>query len=65
MNWNFLLKRSNFLQLQNFVYTPTPGCYIEKMLFARSLTHQPDNYLQFAKVGTRKGMDVIWALDAI
>ena len=22
MNWNFLLKRYNFLQLQNFVYTP-------------------------------------------
>ena len=28
------------------------------------LTLQPDNYLQFTKVGTRKGMDVIWALDA-
>ena len=24
---------------------------------------QPDNYLQFTKVGTRKGMDIIWALD--
>ena len=23
------------------------------------------NYLQFTKVGTKKGMDVIWALDAI
>ena len=43
----------------------TPGCYTGKMLFANAskiirnwfLTLQPDNYLQFTKVGTRKGMD--------
>ena len=51
----------------------TPGCYTGKMLFANAskiirnwfLTLQPDNYLQFTKVGKRKGMDVISALDAI
>ena len=43
------------------------GCCTGKMLFANAskiirnwfLTLQPDNYLQFTKVGTRKGMDVI------
>ena len=55
---------------------PTSGCYTGKMLFANLskiikniknwfLTLQPDNYLQFSKVGRRKGMDVIRALDAI
>ena len=28
-------------------------------------SYQPDNYLQFTKLGTRKGMDVIWAVDAM
>ena len=49
------------------VLHPTPGCHTGKMLFANAskiirnwfLTLQPDNYLQFTKVGTRKGMDVI------
>ena len=70
-NWNFLVKRYNFSRLQNLY--PIPGCYTGKMLFADAskiirnwfLTLQPDNYLQFTKVGTKKGMDVIWALDAI
>ena len=43
------------------------------MLFANAskiirnwfLTLQPDNYLQFIKVGTRKCMDVTWVFDAI
>ena len=43
------------------------------MLFANAskiirnwfLTLQPDDYLQFTKVGTKKGMDVIRAIDAI
>ena len=74
MNWNVLLNRYNFLQLYaRFCIYPTPGCYTGKMLFANASkiirncfsTPQPDNYLQFTKVGTRKGMDVIWALDAI
>ena len=49
------------------LYIPHPGCYAGKMLFANAskiirnwfLTLQPDNYLQFTKVGTRKDMDVI------
>ena len=47
--------------------TPPAGCYTGKMFANVSkiitnwfLTLQPDiNYLQFSKVGTRKGMDVI------
>ena len=42
------------------------GCCTGKMLFANAskiirnwfLKFQPDNYMQFTKVGTRKGMDV-------
>ena len=56
MNQNFLLKRDNFLQLQNFVHTPPQAATQGKSCL---LMRQPDNYLQFAKVGTRKGMDVI------
>ena len=55
---------------------PTPGCYTGKMCL---LMHQKSykklilntstwyflSYLQFTKVGRRKGMDVIWALDSI
>ena len=44
-----------------FCIEPAPGCYTRKMLFANAskiiknwlLTLQPDNYPQFAKVGTR------------
>ena len=62
----FCQKRYSFLQLQNF-YIPQPRLLhcIGKKLFANMskttrnwfLTPQPDNYLQFTKVGTRKGMD--------
>ena len=66
-------KRYNILLLQNFLYTPTPGCYTGKMLFSNAskitrnwfLTLQPDNYVQFSKAESRKGIDVIWALHAI
>ena len=50
----------------------TTGWYIGKM-FANApkiignwfLTLQPDDYLKFTKVGTRKSMDVKWGPDAI
>ena len=35
MNWNFLLKRYNFLQLQNFAYTPPQAATQEKCLLMR------------------------------
>ena len=60
-----------FTATKLYIY-PTPGCYTGKMFANESkiirkwfLTLQPDNYMQFTKVGTRKGMDVRRLLDAI
>ena len=66
-------KGITFCCCKNFLYTPTPGCYTGKMLFSNAskitrnwfLTLEPDNYVQFSKVESRKGIDVIWALHAI
>ena len=62
----FPIKKIQLFTVTKFCIYPNPGCYTEKM-FANALktiknwflTLQPDNYLQFTKVGTRKGMDGI------
>ena len=62
MSWNFLLEIYNFLRLQIFVRRHR----LLQMLFANApKIWYFKNYLQFIKIGTRKGMDVKWALDAI
>ena len=61
----FSVKKIYLFTVTNFCIYPTPGWYTGKMLFANVskimrnwfLALRPDNYLQFTKVGTRKGMD--------
>ena len=67
----FPFEKIKLFTVTKFCVYPTPrllprvSANAPKVIGNWSLTLQTDNYLQFTKVDTRKGMNVIWALDTI